>query len=154
MSNEVYTPQEKMEQALLGNMDPKEAGIADLKDIPIIGQQQPDPKNLRALRGPGAPPAFGDKIEFQAGVVPLVLRAAWEEEEAKIIPFDKDGWMEKHKNEYRVQGMVACGNGVLRLDQTYNDPVLGLCAVMRAAADAIEQKYKEANEQTEPAIPG
>src|SRR6266446_3790392 len=146
---ELYTPQEKMEQALMGNLDPKEAGIADLKDIPILGQtEQPDPTKLRVLKGPNARPQLGDRIEFQAGVVPLVLRAEWEKQDSKIIPFDTEAWMEAHKHEYRVQSMAAIGNGMIRLDQTYSDPVLGLCEIMELTAQKIREKYAELQKET------
>ena len=172
-----YTKTEILGQVGLGNMDPKEAGITrDLPivgtgdtvapdkidhrgPIPIIGASQDDgASSLEVL--PKAPPKrfYGPQVEFQASVVPIALRAEWEAQEAKIVPFDKEAWVEANKNTFRVQGLVACGNGVMRLDQTFTDPVLGQCELMRRAADQLQQAYEQdlkqqKNEQTESAQP-
>lgn len=134
-----FTPTEILEQVSLGNMSPLDAGITG--PLPIIGEKQPNPENLRVL--PQGPPkrVFGDKLELQAAVVPLALRAEWEAQEAKIIPFDKEGWIERNKTTYRVQGMLACGNGVLRLDQVYDDPVIGLATIIEEAAKKLREAY-------------
>jgi hypothetical protein len=146
----------KMQQVLLGNMDPKEVGVADLKDIPIIGEQpaQPDPTKLRALKGPNATPKMGDRVEFIGSVVPLRLRAEWEKQDSKIIPFDIEGWMAEHKDEYRIQTMAAIGNGIIRLDQTFSDPVLGLCEMMEKTAAEIRTKYEELKKSAEQPVEG
>jgi hypothetical protein len=134
-----YTPTEILEQVSMGNMDPKEAGLTG--PVPIIGETQPDPTKLRVL--PQGPPkrAFGDKLELQIGVVPLAMRAAWEAQEAKIIPFDNAAWIEQNKHTFRVQAAMAIGNGVLRLDRTFTDPVLGMCSIMEEAAQNLRTEY-------------
>jgi hypothetical protein len=104
------------------------------------------------LKDPAPTPVLGDRIEFRAGVVPLSLRAEWERADAKIIPFDTEAWIEEHKNEYRVQSMAAIGNGIMRLDQTFSDPVLGLCELMEQTAAKIREKHKELNEPSKKII--
>jgi hypothetical protein len=150
-SPEAYTPTEILEQVALGNMSPLDAGITG--PIPIIGESQPDPANLRVLPKGPTPRKFGEQMEFQASVVPLTIRAEWERQDAKIIPFDTEAWIEQHKNEYRVQAMLACGNGVLRLDETYSDGVLGFCDIMRKAAQMLEEAYKKDNESVSTQLP-
>ncbi len=141
-SPDAYTPTEILQQVALGNMSPLDAGITG--KIPIIGEQ-PDPTKLRVL--PQGPPQriFGDKLEFKASVVPLAIRAEWEAQEAKIIPFDKEGWIEQNKSTFRVQAECAIGNGYLRLDQTYSDPVAGIIAIMEEAAAAVRKEYETLN---------
>ena len=144
-SPDKYTPTEILEQIALGNMDARDGGIT--QPIPIIGEQ-PDPANLRVL--PQGPPkrTLGDKLEFQAGIVPLSLRAEWEAMDAKIIPFDKEAWIERNKDTYRIQAMLACGNGVLRLDQTFSNPADGLAAIMEAAAKNLRDAFTEQKAET------
>jgi hypothetical protein len=136
-SPDAYTPTEILQQVALGNMSPLDAGITG--KIPIIGEQ-PDPAKLRVL--PQGPPqrVFGDKLEFKASVVPLAIRAEWESQEAKIIPFDKEAWIEENKHTFRVQAECANGNQYLRLDQTYSDPVKGLLDIMEKAAAGMRAR--------------
>jgi hypothetical protein len=146
-TDDKWTPTEILEQVALGNMDPKEAGITG--EIPIIGETQPDPTKLHVL--PDAPPVkvFGDKLELKMAVVPISLRAEWEAQDAVIIPFDKEAWIEKNKNTYRIQGMMAIGSGVLRLDQTFTDPVEGFCTLLEEAAAKMRAAYTTSETENE-----
>jgi hypothetical protein len=149
-SDDKWTPTEILEQVGLGNMDPKEAGITG--PIPIIGQEQPNPANLKVL--PQGPPkrVFGDKLEFKASVVPLAIRAEWAAQDAKIIPFDKEDWISKNKHTFRIQAELAIGNGYLRLDQTYTDPVQGLIGIMIEGATAVRKEYETPTQDSQAVI--
>jgi hypothetical protein len=170
-----YTPTEILGQVALGNMDPKEAGLT--QPIPIVGTDKNVEPTKIDIRGPvpiigegqspkvmpAAPPkrVLGDRVEFQAAVVPLELRAEWEYQDSKIVlpPAEKEAWVAKwvsaNQTSFRVQGMVACGNGVLRLDQIFTDPVLGLCGLLREAADKIEKEYnRQKDEQAQSEVSG
>lgn len=133
-----YTNEEKLSAIAGGLMDPKELGLATA-----------DEAKLQLM--PAAPKkvTFGTTLIFRAGVVPLELRAEWALQEQKIIlPAAeaarwKADWMDANKHEYPIQGDLCCGNANARFGQTFKDPVLGLCQMLRIAADTLEAKYTE-----------
>lgn len=132
---ERFTPEEKLRLVEQGMMDPKELGLpgADVEENPKLEVLPDAPKR----------PVFGTTILFRAGVVPLELRALWAKQESKILPFDTDGWMGEHKNEFPVQSELHCGNLFGKFTQTFQDPVLGLVQMMHEAADKLEKAYAQ-----------
>lgn len=130
---ENYTPEEKLMLIDKGLMDPKELGLAgaDVEANPQFEVLPDAPK--RAV--------FGTTLLFRAGAVPLELRALWAKQENKIIPFDEEAWKEEHKNEFPIQAELHCGNTLCKFGQSFQDPVLGLVAMLREAANKLETGY-------------
>lgn len=143
-----YSYAEKLDAVAAGNMDPKEIGLASAEEAQL--QIVPDEKRK---------PVFGTTMMFRAGVVPLELRAFWAEQEykeaRKIISsdtnFDKDAWMKANANEFPIQGDLICGQAAAKFARKFKDPILGMCEMLRVAADMLEKKYTEADEPQTPA---
>lgn len=143
-----YSYAEKLAAVADGLMDPKEIGMASAEEA----QVKLLPDKLKK-------PVFGTTMMFRAGVVPLELRAHWAEQEYKAerkivsadTDFDKEAWMEAHKNEFPIQGDFICGQATAKFGQTFADPILGLCQMLRKCADMLEAKYTEPEEPQTPA---
>jgi hypothetical protein len=142
-----YSYAEKLEAVAAGNMAPEEIGMASAEEAQL--QIVPDAKRK---------PVFGTTMMFRAGVIPLELRAFWAEQEykeqRKIISsetnFDKEAWMKANENEFPIQGDLICGQAAAKFGQKFKDPILGMCEMLRKAADMLEKKYTEAAEDTQP----
>lgn len=141
-----YSYAEKLEAVAAGNMAPEEIGMASAEEAQL--QIVPDSKRQ---------PVFGTTMMFRAGVVPLELRAFWAEQEhkqaRKIISsdsnFDKEAWMKANANEFPIQGDLICGQAAAKFAQKFKDPILGMCEMLRKAADLLEKKYLESSEDTQ-----
>jgi|SRR5882724_499092 len=143
-----YSYAEKLEAVAAGNMAPEEIGLASAEEAQL--QIVPDEKKK---------PVFGTTMMFRAGVVPLELRAFWAEQEykqeRKIVSadstFDKDAWMKEHENEFPIQGDLICGQAAAKFSRNFKDPILGMCQMLRVAADMLEMKYTETDAPQTPA---
>jgi hypothetical protein len=135
-----YSYAEKLQQVALGNMDPKEIGMASQEDA----QLKIEPKEA-------VKPKIGTTVMFRAGAIPMELRVMWARQqhnaERKIISaetdFDEAAWIEANKNEYPIQGDLICGQAAAKFQQTFKDPVLGLCQMLKKAGAMLEAKYME-----------
>lgn len=133
-----FSFEEKLRMVAEEQMAPSEIGLADANEARL----QLMPEAAKKL-------VFGTTLIFRAGVVPPELRAEWALQETKVVlaPSDalrwKADWMEEHKHEYPIQGDLCCGNANARFGQAFKDPVLGLCQMLRIAADTLEKKYTE-----------
>jgi hypothetical protein len=128
-----YTDAEKLELINRGLMDPAELGLTAPTD------SGPDLKVL-----PDAAPEvkLGSVVNVRIAVVPIELRLAWAEQEEKVIgAFDREAWIEIHRDEFAIQGELACGNVKARFAQLFKDPVLGFAQLLRQAADRLEEAY-------------
>jgi hypothetical protein len=139
-----YSYAEKLQQVALGNMDPKSIGMTSAEDA----QLKIEPKEKVA-------PKIGTTVLFRAGAVPMELRVLWAKQEhnknRKIISaetdFDEAAWIEANKNDFPIQGDLICGQAAAKFSQTYKDPVLGLCQMLKKAGAMLEAKYLELDAQ-------
>jgi hypothetical protein len=142
-----YSYSEKLALVAKGLMEPKEIGMASADDAIY---------EITGLKKPDAQPWLSDFITFEASVVPLEVRAQWARQEEKVIPADsvgwKEAWMDKHRNEHRIQAILRSGNIKAMLDQTFTDPIYGFAELLRQASDMLTQKYEEIK-QTNPEKP-
>ncbi len=126
-----YTYEEKLDLVAQGLMDPKEIGLAEPAEAEAALPKEPKIESY---------------IAFECSEVPVGIRAQWALKDEKIQPANPRGfmadWIENCK-DHLIQGRLHTGNLQAKLQQTMSEPVLGMIAVMREAADLIEKKYVE-----------
>ncbi len=134
-----YSYGEKLKLAAAGMMDPQEIGLPpeEAGQKAALNELDDKPKVMK----------LGDFVTFEASVVPPQLRAHWARQDLKIQPDNPKGWeadwCESHKNEHAIQGLLHSGALAAKVGQLFTDPILGFVALIRKAADILEDKYNE-----------
>jgi hypothetical protein len=143
-----YSYAEKLALVAQGLMDPTSIGLPPgdaghkLALDELTGEEKPTPK-------------LADYVTFEASTVPIELRAHWARQDLKVVPTGvtarewEANWIAEHKNEFTIQATLHSGYLMSQVGQTFTDPILGFCELMRKAADLLEAKYNELK-QTDP----
>lgn len=142
-----FTNEEKLDLIEQGLMDPAEMGLTCRpSELPVVAGEAP-----RILPPPVSVPKLGNWLTFEASPIPLDVRADWARQDAKIIPFDVEGWKEEHKGEAEIDVILRCGNLQARFRQTVKADALheGFALMLERGAEALRnfQKATEAKEQ-------
>lgn len=136
-----YTYEEKLAQVAMGNMDPKEIGLADAAEAQALIGKNPKPRKL------------GKYITFEASPVPLEIRGEWAYSELTIIPSDKvawiEEWKEKNKDTFNIQFRLHCGNVAYQAGQSFTNEVLGFATLLEEAAIIIRKEYEREKQAEE-----
>lgn len=140
-----YGYAEKLALVAKGLMNPNEIGMASADEaiFEITGTKPP-------------PPFLGDWVTFEASVIPLEVQSKWARQALKVIPTNpaewEAEWREKHKNEFRLQGILRSGSCMAQVDQTYTDPILGMAELMGRAAKILLDRYDQLKKETDKPI--
>lgn len=146
-----YTYGERLALVNAGLMAPEDLGI-----LPTPGDKTEATEGGVEIK-PATPeelakkPELGDYVVFQAALVPLMLRGEWarldyKQEhplDPKLEGFNKETWMEEHKDEHVIQAKFQCGTASGTIEGKFSDKILGLTNLLNAAAEQIKKFYEQ-----------